>query len=84
MPLVVFDPYVGPYQLLPLQSRVDLGDMAIKECSAFPKAPALLEPLFSDILVVYLGHLLGGYPSAKVQLVYSTAPGNWANKYKCI
>ena len=32
-----------PYQVLPLQAKVDLGVMAIKGYSAFPKAPALLE-----------------------------------------
>ena len=37
--LVLFDSYV-----LPLRVRVDLGAMAIKRYSAFPKAPALLEP----------------------------------------
>ena len=42
--LVLFDPYIGPYQVLPLRARVDLGAMATKEYSAFPKAPALLEP----------------------------------------
>ena len=41
---VLFDPLIGPYQLLPLWPRVDLGAMAIKGYSAFPKAPALLEP----------------------------------------
>ena len=30
--------------MLPLQARVDLGAMAMKRYSAFPKAPALLEP----------------------------------------
>ena len=34
---------IGPYQLLRLQARVDLGAVAMKEYSAFPKAPALLE-----------------------------------------
>ena len=34
---------IEPYQMLPLQDRVDLGAMAMKEYSAFPKAPALLE-----------------------------------------
>ena len=37
--------------MLPLQARVDLGAMAIKGYSAFPKAPALLAP--SDCLVSY-------------------------------
>ena len=32
------------YQVLPLQVRVDLGAMAMKEYSTFTKAPALLEP----------------------------------------
>ena len=44
MLLVLFNPYIGPYQVLPLQARVDLGAMAMKGYSAFPKAPALLEP----------------------------------------
>ena len=30
--------------MLPLQARVDLGAMAMKGYSAFPKALALLEP----------------------------------------
>ena len=30
--------------MLPLRARVDLGAMAMKRYSAFPKAPALLEP----------------------------------------
>ena len=34
----------------------------------------------SDILMLYPGHSLGGsYPSAKMQLVYSTAPADWAD-----
>ena len=41
MPLVLFN----PYQVLPLRARVDLGAMAIKGYSAFPKAPTSLEPL---------------------------------------
>ena len=45
MLLVPFNPLIGPYQVLPLRARVDLGAMAMKGCSAFPKAPALLEPL---------------------------------------
>ena len=41
---VLFDPQIGPFQVLPLRARVDLGVMAIKRYSTFPKAPALLEP----------------------------------------
>ena len=32
---------IGPYQVLPLQVRVNLGVMAIKEYFIFPKAPGL-------------------------------------------
>ena len=39
---VLFDPLIGPYQVLPLQDRV--GAMAMKGYSEFSKAPALLEP----------------------------------------
>ena len=38
------------YQVLPLQVRVDLGTMAMKEYFAFPKAPALLEPHHQIVL----------------------------------
>ena len=41
---VLFDPLIGPYQVLPLRVRVDIGTMAIKEYSTFPKPPALQEP----------------------------------------
>ena len=61
--------------MLPLRARVDLGAIAMKGYSAFPKAQT--SP--SDCFVSYLGHSLGGsYPSAEKQSVYSTAPANWA------
>ena len=31
---------MGPYQVLPLRVRMDLGAMAIKGYPAFPKVPA--------------------------------------------
>ena len=34
---------VAPDKVLPLQTRMDLGAMAMKGCSEFPKPPALLE-----------------------------------------
>ena len=43
MLLVLFNPYIGPYQVVPLRARVDLGAMAMKGYPAFHKAPALLE-----------------------------------------
>ena len=67
---------MGPYQVPLLWVRVGLGVMAMKESSAFPKTPALLEP---DCLVSYPGHLLGeSYPSVEIQFVYSTATVDWA------
>ena len=44
MPLVLFNPLMGSYQVLPFRARVDLRAMAMKGYSAFPKAPASLEP----------------------------------------
>ena len=42
--------------MLPLWARVDLGAMAMKGCSALPKAPALLEPHHQiDCLVSLVG-----------------------------
>ena len=34
--LGLFDLKIGPYQVLPLQVRVDLGTIAMKGYSAFP------------------------------------------------
>ena len=42
---VLFNPPIRPHQVLPLWVRVDLRVIAMKGYSAFPKAPALLEPL---------------------------------------
>ena len=50
MPLVLFNPYIAPYQVLPCQARVDLGVMAMKRCTVFPKAPALLGPHHQTVL----------------------------------
>ena len=58
--------------MLPLYVRVDLGAMAMKGYSTFPKDP---------------GHLLGGYgcgvsySTAEMQSVYSTVPANWAGNH---
>ena len=41
---VLFDPLIGPHQVLPLRARVDLGAIAMKGYSAFSKAQALSEP----------------------------------------
>ena len=41
----LFDPLMGPKQVLPLQLRVDLGVIVMKGYSAFPKA-SWLEPCY--------------------------------------
>ena len=65
------------------RARVDLGEMAMKGCSAFPKAPASLEP-HHQIVVISMTHVGGGSsPCAEMQLVYCTAPADWAIHLKC-
>ena len=44
MQLVLFNPPIGPYQVLLFWARVDLEAMSMKGCSALPKAPSSLEP----------------------------------------
>ena len=44
MSLFLFNPSIGPYQVLLRRARVDLGAMAMKECSVFSKTPPFLEP----------------------------------------
>ena len=63
--------------MLPLRARVDLGAIAMKGYSKFPKAPALLEAHYQ---IVILDTRWGGSypPPSKVQSVYSTAPAECA------
>ena len=62
--------------MLPQQTRVDLGAMATKEYSAFPKAPSSGASA-SDFFVSYAGHSLGEtYRSAEIQLMYYTDPAD--------
>ena len=73
--------------MLPPRASVDLGVMAIKGCSAFPKAPALQEPNHK-IVQCYIQDTRCGesYLTAEMQSVYSTAPADWAKSrvYACI
>ena len=76
---------IGPYQMLPLRIRVDLGAMAMKGYSVFPKTPALLEPHYDIVINVIIGTLVGGlgsYLSIEKQSVYSTTPADWAISQK--
>ena len=44
MQLVLLNPEIGPYQVLPFRARVDPEAMAMKGCSEFLKASVWLEP----------------------------------------
>ena len=69
---------IWPYQVLLLWVRFgpeSNGNEWVLHIPQISKARAEL----SDCLMLYPGHLLGkSYPSAKMQLVYSTAPADWA------
>ena len=66
--------------MLPHLARVDLGAMAIKGYSAFPKAPASLEFHHQTVQChIQDTRWERSYPSAEVQSVYSTAPADWAS-----
>ena len=47
--LVLFDPLVGPYQVLLLRVRVDQGVMSMKGYSKFHKPPAILELHYQNV-----------------------------------
>ena len=69
MSKVSFSSIKGPYQLLPLRDRVNLGARAMKEYSAFPETSS------PDCLMSYPRHPLGvSYPSTEMQSEYSTVP----------
>ena len=69
---------MGPQQVLSLQVKVNQGVMVMKEALHIPQS-SRTGALPSDGLMSYLGHLLGEYyPSAEMQLVYSTALTSWA------
>ena len=73
---------MGPKQVLLLQVRVDLGVMAMKEYSTFPKAAELErhhQVRFSVISKILNAE--GSYSFAKVQLVYSTATADMGVYY---
>ena len=57
---ILFDPYIGPYQVLTLRTRADLGVMAVTSYSAFPNALALLEPNHQIIKSHIMTHVVGG------------------------
>ena len=56
--IVLFDSQIGSYRVLPCQARMHLRVIAMKGCSALPKAPVLLESYHH--IVSYPGHWGGG------------------------
>ena len=64
--------------MLPLWARVNLGAIAIKRYSAFPKAPDLLEPHYQIVLCHILDTFGESYPFAEMQSVYSAASADLA------
>ena len=80
MQLVLFNPLIGPYQVLPFLTRVDLGANGNEGVLCIPQSSNITGTSPSDCLVSYPGHtLVGSYPSEEVQSVYSTTPANWAS-----
>ena len=61
-----------PQQVLPVEVKVDLGAIAVKEYSTLPKASGWLRVIYRTLI------RCGGYLSASMLLVFSTAPANWA------
>ena len=63
---------MGPYQVQPLQVKVNLGAMAREGYSTFLKSPSDGVSLSDDIMS-YSGHFWGkgSYPSAEMHSVYS-------------
>ena len=72
MPLVLFNPVIGPYQVLPLRVRVDRGAMSMKVYSVFPKVPASLEP-HHQIVWCHIRTLIRGCRRC-IKLSYITIP----------
>ena len=62
--------------MLRLSLRVNLGGIAMKMFSTFPKAPALVKP-YHQIFVLHIGYsFVGVLPLPDMQLVYSTYTAN--------
>ena len=77
---ILFDRYIGPYQVLPLRARVNQGALAMKEYSAFSQSSSITRASLSESLVSYAENSLWRVFDhfAEMQSVYSTAPADWA------
>ena len=83
MLLILFNPYIGPLSgaTTPGQSgpRSDGNEGVLR----IPQNSSIAGTSPSDCLVSYPGYsLVGSYPSAEKQSVYSTAPADWAKVFK--
>ena len=68
---------MGHHPILPHRARVDLEPTTMKRYSAFPKAPAFLEP-YHQIVKCHISTFIregGSYSSEK--MLYSTVPADW-------
>ena len=75
---ILFDSWIESFQVLLFRAKVNLGVMAMKRYSTFPKAQALLELHWRLFCVISRTIIGESYPFAKIQLVYSTTPADWA------
>ena len=82
---VLFDPWIGHYQVLPHQASAELGAMAMMEWIAISKAPASQEPRY-QIIQCHIQVTCWGeyYPSAEMLSMYFPALANWAKTLRQI
>ena len=79
MQLVWFNPYIGPLSGATTPGQSGPGSNVNEGMLCIPQSSNITGTSPSDCLVSYPGHSLGeSYPSAEVQLVYSTAPADGA------
>ena len=64
MPLVLFNPKIRPYQVIPRRARVGLGAIVMKGVLHVTQIPSLTRTSQSDCLVSYPGHSLRGLSTA--------------------
>ena len=81
MPLVLFNPQIGPLSGATTPGQSGPGSDGNKGILRIPQSSSTAGTSPSDCLVLYPGHSLrwGSYPSAEKPSVYSTAPADWAH-----
>ena len=82
MQLVLFNPLIGPLSGATTPGQSGPGSNGNEGVPRIPQSSSITGTSPSDCLVSYPGHSCvcggGSYPSAEKQLVYSTAPVDWA------